>query len=670
MKLTFQIAVTFLLVGAAAAAPADSQKIYEAIRSGSSKELRRLLDSGVSVSHRDGGGTPLLLHTVLYGNADAVKLLLESGADVNATNEAGATALMRAAGSFEKIELLVKYGAKINTRSALGNTALLTTARAHGAAKAVELLLNAGAEVNATNVFGASALMAAAASGDQDTVRLLLERGADVNAHSRGSEPAVLWGGGRSALMWAAFRGNKRMAKFLIESGADVNSSEGFGSALSQAAWNDQADMAKFLLKRGATVDQKDAVNEFTPLHWAAGSERSNSAAVVETLLKHSANPNAEGGGPVDAFMGIPQTPLSIARKRNETAITRALRDAGAVEQAFGVQRSLTVREVELTDEALRAALKAAIPPLMETAIFSKGAYMRHSSKQDCVSCHQQYLPLTSFAFAKAAGVRVNESRESEVMEMVRRDNTNLFEISAQATFHPEPGHGYGYALLTMAAQQQPPSPEIDAMIHHLLVIQNKSGQWHNNLPRPPLQTSDFAPTALSIRALKVYGFPARQGEIRQRVESARRWLASAKPQNTEERAYQLLGLAWAGESQRTLHTLAKSLIKDQRSNGGWAQLPSLDADAYGTGLALFALAQAACTETPEFRRGLAFLLGTQANDGTWHVRTRAYPFQPTMRSGYPYSRDSWISATGASWAAMAIAAALENRPLDMSSAH
>ncbi|MGZ8900417.1 MAG: ankyrin repeat domain-containing protein, partial [Limisphaerales bacterium] len=509
--------------------------------------------------------------------------------------------------------------------------------------------------------------MAAAASGNLETVRLLVKRGADVNAHSRGSEPSVIWGGGRSALMWAAFRGDRAMARFLIDSGADVNASEGFGSALSQAAWNDQDGMAKYLLKRGAAVDQKDAMAEFTPLHWAAGSERPSSA-VVETLLKHGANPNAEGGAPVDAFMGIRQTPLLIASKRNETAIARALRAAGAAEKSAKQFSSESIREVEVTDEGLRAALTTAIPPLEETATFSKGAYLRHSSKQDCVSCHQQYLPLTSFAFAKAAGAPINQSREAEVLEMVRRDNTNLLEISTQATFHPEPGHGYGYALLTMAAQNEPASAEIDAMIHHLLVIQDEDGQWHNNLPRPPLQTSDFGPTALAIHGLKTYGFPARQAEIEERIARARKWLSGAKPSNNEERAYQLLGLAWAGESQTKLHTLARQLYNEQRSNGGWTQLPSLDPDAYATGLSLFALAQATCTETPEFRRGLAFLLGTQAKDGTWHVRTRAYPFQPTMRSGYPYSRDSWISATGASWAAMAIATALEDQPVQLSS--
>jgi uncharacterized membrane protein len=59
-------------------------------------------------------------------------------------------------------------------------------------------------------------------------------------------------------------------------------------------------------------------------------------------------------------------------------------------------------------------------------------------------------------------------------------------------------------------------------------------------------------------------------------------------------------------------------------------------------------------------RRGVDFLLRTQLADGTWHVRTRAHPFQPPMDSGFPHGRDGWISAAGTSWAVMALATSLD----------
>jgi hypothetical protein len=57
----------------------------------------------------------------------------------------------------------------------------------------------------------------------------------------------------------------------------------------------------------------------------------------------------------------------------------------------------------------------------------------------------------------------------------------------------------------------------------------------------------------------------------------------------------------------------------------------------------------------PAIERGRRFLLQTQLEDGTWYVRRRAFPFQPTMDSGFPHGRDSWISAAGTSWAVLAL---------------
>jgi Planctomycete cytochrome C len=85
--------------------------------------------------------------------------------------------------------------------------------------------------------------------------------------------------------------------------------------------------------------------------------------------------------------------------------------------------------------------------------------------------------------------------------------------------------------------------------------------------------------------------------------------------------------------------------------------LPTLESDAYATGEALYTLAQLVedPITDPAWRRGVRFLLETQGDDGTWHVARRAFPFQPTMKSGFPHHRDSWISAAATSWAVMAL---------------
>jgi len=639
-----------------------TDETYAAMRSGDTERVQALLAKGISPNQHDDRSNTLLMQAAVYGHADALKLLMDKGADVNATNNAGATALMRAAGDTEKIRLLVEHGAKVNARSALGNTPLILAARAYGSANAVDFLLQHGAEVNATNGFGANAMLTAAASGDLETVRILLKHGADVSSHSRANQQAVLWGGGRSALMWAAARGDVNMAKLLLDSGADINSQEGFGTALTQAAWMDRFETAQFLLKLGANVNDQEKFSGFTALHWAASSENPGSA-LVDLLLKNGANVNAEGGEPVDAYLGIAQTPLMLARKRGDTEIVRALLAAGAKETAVNKKDANAWRELaESTDaKVIKSALQRSVPELQKSALSSRDAFVQHASKQDCVSCHQQYTPMAALAFAKGIGTEIDATAEEKLLSMVRRNASNLFDLTFEATFHPEPVHGYGYAAFGLAAQKEPANPEIDALIHHLLVVQGKDGSWYNNLPRPPIQTSDVGATALAVNALAKYGFPGRRQEIDQRIERARQWLSKVQPANTEERVWQLLGLIWSGEDTVKVQKLANALLKEQRADGGWSQLPKLQSDAYATGQALYALHLAGTkSQTAEFKRGVEYLLKTQREDGTWFVARRAFPFQPTMKSGFPYGRDSWVSSSGTSWAAIALAAGLE----------
>jgi hypothetical protein len=57
----------------------------------------------------------------------------------------------------------------------------------------------------------------------------------------------------------------------------------------------------------------------------------------------------------------------------------------------------------------------------------------------------------------------------------------------------------------------------------------------------------------------------------------------------------------------------------------------------------------------PAYQRGVAYLLNTQLEDGSWHVRTRAAGFQPYFDNGFPHGVDQWISAAGTSLATIAL---------------
>jgi ankyrin repeat protein len=660
-----------LLTSEAAPNSSITPEYLSTLREGNVRKLRAALDQGASPKARDAAGNTPLILAALYADASCVRLLLDRGAEVNATNAAGATALMRAATDYEKVRLLVDRGANVHTRSASGNTALLLAARPANSLRIVELLLARGADAKATNDSGASALMAAAAGGDVQSARLLLKHGAAVNDQPAPNEAGFIFGGARSPLMWAAFRGDIAMLKLLLEAGADVNAMGGLGTALAQAAWADRTAAAKLLLDHGARVDMAGPRDGYTALHWAASTEERD-AALVKLLLNHKANPNLGGGDPVDAFLDVSQTPLMLATRRGDTAVRALLTSAGAtnftpdnVPVKTPPARQLPAR---LDAATLRTAIARATPPLQKTSLYSKKSFLNHASRQDCTSCHSQYLPLAAIGFAKKLQVAIDEEAEEQLVKIIRAGELKSIEPDLQALFHPDAVYTKGYELFGFAGASVAADENTDAWVHHLSAIQGRDGQWFNNLPRPPLQTGDIGATALAVHALTRYPLPGRQAEFTKQVERARQWLRTAQPQNQEGRVYQLLGLAWAGESTRKLQASSKALLAEQRSDGGWAQLPGLKSDAYATGQALYALRIGAGMKSadPAIARGLRYLLENQLADGTWYVRRRAFPFQPTMNSGFPHGRDSWISTAATSWAVLALGVSEDGKDVAM----
>jgi N-acyl-D-amino-acid deacylase len=232
----------------------------------------------------------------------------------------------------------------------------------------------------------------------------------------------------------------------------------------------------------------------------------------------------------------------------------------------------------------------------------------------------------------------------------------------------PDPAISVSYALIGLAAQQYPRSEVTDTMARVIAAWQNENGAF-SVLPavRPPIEADAFTATTLSLRALQLYG--TRDDDAR--VARAGQWLRTATPRTMQERAMQILGLAWTNAPVDTLRASSMALLALQQADGGWSQLPTLETDAYATGQALVALQAAGqSVSSPEYRRGVAFLLRTQFPDGSWLVRTRTFPVQPPKDSGFPHGKHQWISAAGTSWAALALAVSLPPRELPTDPAH
>jgi ankyrin repeat protein len=137
--------------------------------------------------------------------------------------------------------------------------------------------------------------------------------------------------------------------------------------------------------------------------------------------------------------------------------------------------------------------------------------------------------------------------------------------------------------------------------------------------------------------------------------------LLAATPHDTEESSYRLFGLHYAGATTEQCNRAAHELLALQRPDGGWAELPHLQTDAYSTGEALVALhiAGGLPVTDPAWQRGLKCLLSTQDEQGVWRVHTRqispATVSPPYIETGLPYEHDQFISTDATCWASMAL---------------
>jgi len=274
-----------------------------------------------------------------------------------------------------------------------------------------------------------------------------------------------------------------------------------------------------------------------------------------------------------------------------------------------------------------------------------------------CNSCHNQFLPAAAQAMARERGIAVGKEFAQLPVEAREEPADRIAELIATGG-----ANSIGYQMFVDAAVKRPADARSAALIHYLFATQETDGRWQTTGNRPPMTYDDFNTTAFAIFALREYAPESQRAEARKRIDRALAWLIEANPKVTQERAFHLLGLAWGNARREAVDKSARGLIAHQRADGGWSQLPTMQSDAYATGEALYALqaVNAVPASDPACRRGLEYLIKSQAKDGSWHVQTRSLPIQPYFESGFPYGHDQWISSAGTSWAAMALTLAVE----------
>jgi ankyrin repeat protein len=633
--LRLTLATTLCAISLSAQTQHDGQQsLLGAIQRNDTATLSRLIAGGANPNEKDPDGVPALMLATLFADAACVERLLELGADPNQADSVGATALMWAVPDIAKSRVLIAHGANVNARSSnLGRTALLIAAAYPGTADLLDLLLARGADLHAKDTAGNSALAMAMQSADIGVLRFLTERGLDPKDDVPAAAAASMYMRARPDMLEFAAGKSLTVPKDIL-----VRSSNWQGPELI-AQW----------IEAGADVNARGGPYTASPLLTAASSELAT-ADTLRVLLEHGADANAQD---------------KEGEKALDWATYRADKAKIAILEKFGATRGDGPRRQQVTPPNRDGIGDARVAVERSVSLLLKSSAPMFQTRR-CFTCHHNTVPAEAAAIARRKGIHIDE-------ELAKKNVTDILVLFQQAATPAMQAHSTmpgrvtmtaGYGLIALAAEAYPPDKVTAAVTHWMLASQMPDGRWlGNGVNRPPIEHSTISHTAITARALALYPVAGRMQQLDRALARARGYLMTAPTASAEDRAMRLLGLVWTKASDSAINAARQDIVQRQNMAGAWSQLDQLDPDAYATGLSLVALHEAGMAVTDDtYRRGATFLLTTQYADGSWFVRTRAFPVQPYFESGFPFGRHQWISAAGTAWAARAIALTLRDR--------
>lgn len=256
--------------------------LFIAAEKGHTEIANALLAHGAEINAKDSSGNTALHHAAQGGHTDIVNRLLAAGVEIDAKGSFGETAMHRAVwGRHTEIaHALVTGGADIDAKDSASTTAL-TRAAEGGCTEIVKILLAAGAEIDSADGEGMTALHRAADGGHTGAANALLERGAEIDAADCG---------GRTALHIVTHGRHRELLNTFLAYGAAIDAKDSEGcTALHYAAENGDNENVRALLAGGAQMNLKDKRGR-TALRVARGHRHDDTVNILR---------EAEGKGPI-----------------------------------------------------------------------------------------------------------------------------------------------------------------------------------------------------------------------------------------------------------------------------------------------------------------------------------------------------------------------------------
>ena len=311
----------------------ESSPLLWAVHENNVAEVQRLLASGVNANAKNDYGLSPLAEAAAVNNTTIIKALLDAGAEPNALHFDGQTALMVIVRStnLDAAKLLIAKGANVNIAEAQKNQTALMWAAAQNNGPMVKILLDAGADPNAH--------------------AMINDIPSQVSAEPRAQHRSY---GGLTPLIYATREGCLDCISYLVERGAKLNTSDPEGiTPLITAIANFHFDAAKILIEAGANPDKWDWWGR-SPLYLVAdvntiprggradapSTDETTSLEITEMLLNRGANPNTQlkllppfrnvgADRGVDQLLQIGATPLLRAAKALDAPVVKLMMDYG-----------------------------------------------------------------------------------------------------------------------------------------------------------------------------------------------------------------------------------------------------------------------------------------------------------------------------------------------------
>ncbi len=320
------------------------------------------------------------------------------------------------------------------------------------------------------------------------------------------------------------------------------------------------------------------------------------------------------------------------------------------------------------------AAIIPATPQRIHQTIERAIGYLQTESAawlntRKCAACHHAPMPIWALGEAEKQGYTIDKKFLVDTIESLlgSKDKLMASRIFPNPADPPDPrpqgrGLNMGLPFLAVAAQSFPSLKEgqkqsLKLIAEEIVKKQQPDGSWEffATLRRPPINESQTTDAAWIIMALDGETGPDAPESQRAALSKAIAWLDAVKLSNIhQEKVLKVLMDVRSAKPREKIQTTIDELLALQRTDGGWSQtIPELKSDAFATGQSLYVLSLAGYSaERPEIKRGIDFLVATQAAVGSWPMISRSTP------DGSPGSSKllTPITCAASSWATLGLA--------------